>query len=146
MKHQSTDLRSIFNRDSHLRKLIERAGDFQSLTDQVRNLLPPSLAEHLSAAVGRDHALVLITDSSAWATRFRFSAPGLKASLKEFAEIQVRVVPDSATYSSKDSGHHKAHLSRTAAEQIRIMAATISDPDLRKTLERIATHADSDTY
>ncbi len=147
MKHRPTDLRSIIKRDKHLQQLLQRAGDFHSLTGKLQGLLPSGLSAHLTAAIAHDQVLVLFTDSPAWATRLRFAAPGLRAALGGFREVQVRVVPAAgAPPCAKDSSRQKAHLSAEAAEQIRIMAATISDPDLRQALNRLAAHGDDKEY
>ena len=147
MKHRPKDLRSIIARDDHLQQLLIRAGSFQVLTDQVRALLPSTLSGHLSAAIGRDQILVLFTDSPAWATRLRFTAPGLRSALEGFREVQVKVVPASAAPApDKGSGTPRARLSRQAAAQIRLMAESISDPQLRQTLGRLAAHGDDGEY
>jgi hypothetical protein len=139
MTHRLAHLRSIFNGDGHLQQLLEHADSLVCLTRQVREMLPSGLSAHLSAAVGRDRVLVLYTDSPAWATRLRFAAPGLRAALSGFDDTQVRVVPGSSGPApGTGSGSRKARLSRRAAEQIRVMAGTISDPELRQTLARLA--------
>ena len=77
--------------------MLQRAGNFHSLTEKAQGLLPSGLSAHLTAAIARDQVLVLFTDSPAWATRLRFAAPGLRAALGGFREVQVRVVPAAGT-------------------------------------------------
>jgi hypothetical protein len=147
MKRRPDDLRSIMARDRHLQQLLKQAGNFHLLTDRVRELLPSTLSHHVSAAVGRDQLLILFTDSPAWATRLRFTAPGLRAALGGFREVQVRVSPSPGLPPpEKNGGKQKVHLSRKAAEQIRLVAEAISDLRLRHTLSRLADHGDDKEY
>jgi hypothetical protein len=143
MTHRLAHLRSIISGDGHLQQLLEQADSLVCLTRQVRGMLPSGLSAHLSAAIGRERVLVLYTDSPAWATRLRFAAPGLRAALSGFDDTQVQVVPDApGPAPGSGKGSRKARLSHRAAEQIRVMAGTISDPDLRQTLTRLAQHGD----
>lgn len=55
--------------------LVERAREMQTLTECVRRALPSETRPHLvSAAYRETGTLVLIADSSAWASRLRFTS------------------------------------------------------------------------
>ncbi len=77
-----------------LKKLIRTARDMDSLTGALQSALDPDIADHLLAAnVRNDGELVIICQSSAWASRIRFEADALLAAAADagFDANSVRV-------------------------------------------------------
>ena len=90
-----------------LANLVRRAQEMQSLTERLRGALPREARPHLvsasrSAAEG-DPTLVLIADSSTWASRIRFCAEEVLAAARSEGvsaeRCRVLVRPDAAAAS-----------------------------------------------
>lgn len=85
--------------DSPLAGIVERARAMETLTASVRAALPREAREHLvSAARREDGTLVLVTGSSAWAARLRFSAEEALAAARRYGvsadSVSVLVRPE----------------------------------------------------
>lgn len=82
-----------------LDRLINRAALRESWTEQLRAVLPPSIAPHCRVADIRGDRLTIHVSDSSWATRLRFALPEVEkalGSLQDFVgveEIRVRVGP-----------------------------------------------------
>jgi hypothetical protein len=79
-----------------LSQLVERAREAGELDARVRALLPEGLGSHVTGAAFHeaDGEVVVLVDSSAWASRIRFHAPELVARLApryDGAVTRVRV-------------------------------------------------------
>ena len=71
--------------DGPLAGLVERARAMETLTAAVRAALPEEARPHLLAAAQReDGTLVLVTESSAWAARLRFSSDEVRAAARRY--------------------------------------------------------------
>ncbi|HKK22580.1 MAG TPA: DciA family protein, partial [Pseudohaliea sp.] len=71
--------------DSPLAGLVQRARALETLTAAVRAALPEEVRAHLvSAAPREDGTLVLVTESSAWAARLRFSSDEARAAARRY--------------------------------------------------------------
>ncbi len=71
--------------DGPLAGLVERARAMETLTAAVRAALPEEARAHLvSAAQREDGTLVLVTESSAWAARLRFSSDEARAAARRY--------------------------------------------------------------
>ena len=84
-----------------LTDLLARAREAETLEGQVRSLLPPELAAHVTGAALREDTVVVLVDSAAWATRLRFLAPELVARLAPrhdgaVTTLRVRIAPPPA--------------------------------------------------
>ncbi|MGD9387804.1 MAG: DciA family protein [Gammaproteobacteria bacterium] len=79
-----------------LSRLVDRAREAGELDARVRALLPEGLGSHVTGAAFHeaDGEVVVLVDSSAWASRIRFHAPELVARLApryDGAVTRVRV-------------------------------------------------------
>lgn len=120
--------------------LIERA------QTHLRRQLPPDVAEHLYVGGYRDGVLTLITDRAAWLTWLRYEQPRLlkllhqlpgfeaimKFSLKVRPIRPVKAVP-----------RHTRRLSAAGAEALSHCAENLDDSPLKRSLNRLASHADA---
>lgn len=78
-----------------LEKIIQTAQNMDSLTGALRAALPPDMADNLLAANVRDDGeLVVICQSSAWASRIRFESDTLLAAASDagFPADSLRVL------------------------------------------------------
>ncbi len=68
--------------DTPVGRILERSAEIDTLTAEVRRLLPDSLRPHLLAANRRDETLCLVADSAVWAAKFRYHGPDILISLR----------------------------------------------------------------
>ncbi len=119
--------------------LIERA------QTHLRSHVPPDVAEHLYVGGYHDGVLTLITDRAAWLTWLRYEQPRLlkllhqlpgfeaimKFSLKVRPIRPVKAVP-----------RQTRRLSPAGAEALSHCAESLDDSPLKRSLNRLASHAD----
>jgi hypothetical protein len=142
MASRPQPVQSILETSPQLCALVQRAHHQLGRTEEIRKLLPPDLAAHLLAAIGEGELLVLLTDSSVWASRLRFSTAALRRRLPAMRNVRVRVVPPGAPVGkAKTKPPAPVRLSPSSAQQMRAVAASIADPTLRAALERLASRA-----
>lgn len=67
--------------DTMIGRLRQRSADIDTLTAEVKCLLPDALGPHLLAASQRDSTLCLVTDAAVWAAKLRYLAPDILISL-----------------------------------------------------------------
>jgi len=84
--------------DSPLAGLVERARAMETLTAAVRCALAEDARPHLvSAGLREDGTLVLVTESSAWASRLRFATDEALAAARRYGvsaeSVSVMVRP-----------------------------------------------------
>jgi hypothetical protein len=125
-------------------RLLAQARLLGNLDGQLQALLTPPLQQHCRVLALRDSVLVLGADSPVWAARLRFHAPQL---IRQFSlpqsvrlrTIRVRVRPPESRVAASPNkpmrlpGHRGAAAIQRAAE-------TISDPELKTSLLRLASH------
>lgn len=83
---------------SRLGDIVSRARDADTLFKQIKELLPPEVAEHVTGASRREETVLVYADSPAWASRLRFHTPDLLRWLTPrfdgaVERVQVRVMP-----------------------------------------------------
>lgn len=127
-----------------LKFLIEKSARLNELLEIVRSHLPPALAEHCHAVSEDKKSLMLYTDSSAWASRLRFTARQLQTNLRKSGytadKIAVRVL---IKRTPKKSHREKIRqLTPENAELIRQTARDIPDAALSKSLQRLCRHVE----
>ena len=143
MNSRPITLRRFLESNRQFGNLLHRLRESQLTIDRVRKFLPTDLAPHLSAALQDGEQLILFTESPVWATRLRFVVPALRVSLAPLQKIKIRVVPagGSPTRARVKTGLRVRTLSRQSADQVRNIAATVSDPHLSQALRRLASHS-----
>lgn len=135
--------------------LLREARPLQSLFSEAQRLsqlqqlldaqLEPAAREHCKVAAWREGILLLIVSDGQWATRLRYREKRLLKQLGELAgfsglqRISFKVRPPA---SAPPGSNRQVSLSPTAARSIKASAESISDPQLRAALERLASHAE----
>lgn len=84
--------------DTAVGRLKQRSVDIDTLTAQVRCLIPDTLRPHLVAANRRDDTLCLVADTAAWAAKLRYHAPDILISInrtqgRSLQKTKVSVAP-----------------------------------------------------
>ncbi len=123
--------------------LVTQAKINQKLSRSLNNLLDPALVGHVSLANIRTQALVLVTDSAAWASRARYFSPQLLQKLHnnshifgDIRKIEIQVRP--ATQERTARTPLPRYISDSAAECLSTTADTIENADLKAALNRLA--------
>ena len=145
MTARPLSVRRVLESNEQFASLLQRVRENRRSTERVRRLLPADLAGHVTTALFEEGRLVLLTTSPVWASRLRFAEPGLRASLNHVGEIRVKVLPLSGTARPPMRNRRRASaLSAHNAEQIRAIAAAVSDPQLSQALLHLASHGEDD--
>jgi hypothetical protein len=125
------------------RKVVQ----LDKLTALLKNSLSEPLRHHCQVANLRDNCLVIVTDSSAWATQIRYLTPDLLKQLQCYSELKhirtLRCYIDPASMPSVSP--HTVQRDPLSAENIQLLhsmgnARDDNDP-LGRALKQLAEHA-----
>jgi len=135
-------LTDILSHSGTAAALVARVRSQSALLERVKRELGAPLNLHIVAALMHNKRLILYTDSSAWASRLRFSSRTLLGLLVgkglEIEKITVRIALPSASTNSRS--RTERHLSRDNSLLLEKTAETIDDPGLRQALKRLSRH------
>ncbi|SHF49887.1 hypothetical protein SAMN02745148_02783 [Modicisalibacter ilicicola DSM 19980] len=112
----------------------------------LREHLPEEVREHIFVGGYRQGKLTLITDRAVWMTWLRYEQPRLLQLLHQLPEFEAvlgltfKVRPISPP---KIPQRLARELSSRAADEISCCAADVDDPALKRSLERLAAHAEA---
>ncbi len=125
-------------RNSATAAVLERLADYRATSAAVRRELPADMAGHITGAWAVDGKLVVLADSPAWATRFRFQLePGLRKLLKQKGLKRV-VVRTSQPFQERVPQLAPARLSARSAAFLASAADSTADPALQSIYRRLA--------
>lgn len=122
-------------------RLIERVRYLRSVNGHLRACLDTETSNHVQVADVNSERMLVHIDSTAWATRLRYQSPQLlrclhrHPSLAQLRRIEIRVTPLAQPVSSSPQ---PATLSAVNAAIIDSTADSLSDPNLRTALKRLA--------
>ena len=128
-----------------LNGLMRMARVIDRAQQHLRRHLPEDVREHVFVGGYREGKLTLITDRAAWLTWLRYEQARLLTLLRQLPEFEAvlgftfKVRPISPP---KLLVTQPRRLSSRAADEISCCAADTSDPRLRRSLERLAAHAE----
>lgn len=126
-----------------LQALLNEAKRLSQLQALLERHLEPAASEHCKVAAWRDGQLLLIVSNGQWATRLRYREKRLLtqlAALAEFNGLQRIIFKVRPPDNPPQNADRKVSLSPSAARSIQDSAESISDPQLRAALERLARH------
>ena len=122
-------------------RLLRKGQRMDSLTQQVRALLPPQLAPHCTVADLAGDRLTLHADNASFATRLQFETPKLRVRLQrlaDFAEItDIRVRAGNQPLPEPRRLPQVVLRRRPPSGLLRRLAEGISDEGLRASIERL---------
>lgn len=130
MVNKSNRLSSLLENNPHLDHLVRMLRSQQALLEEVRALLPGTLAQHCLHVRISGERLVIHVDSPAWASRLRFQANTLLQALRPRApnlkKVSIRILlPLSAEKSQQNPSRRKRHS----------LAQSIDDEELKRLLK-----------
>jgi len=117
------------------------------LLKQVREALPAPLSPHCSRAIPRGEVLILLVESSAWASRLRYAGRELLRQLQRrrlrFTRVQIRVTLDPRPLPPRTAGRRALPLSAQNAALLQNLAESVDDEGLKTALRRLSRHTGS---
>ena len=134
---------------SDLVKLVATAENLIALEQKLRSFLPSPLDKHCKVSCLSNHSILLVTDSSVWATKLRFMTPEIlnfmksQCSSARLKSVRISIRPD--IYTRTGQSGRKFTLSTAASIIIKNIANNIHDDELRSSLHKIARHSENDT-
>jgi hypothetical protein len=131
-------------KSGQLSQLLVQADMLAMLNGHLKHLLETPLNDHCQVLALRGQTLILAADSPVWAARLRFHIPRL---VKQFSRLQtvplstirVKVCPISRPTAP---ANRPAPKRRGAAGKRALLQAaeTVSDPELKSALQKLAGH------
>ncbi len=126
-----------------LKAVIDQARQLDRLSRRLQRALPEELQGQWRLARLDEGEMVIVAESSAWATRLRYLTPQIQAAAERVTgfrpqRVTVRVAPSEP---SPRRRHSPAPLSEQARATLQGAAAATDDPRLREALERLASRA-----
>lgn len=138
---KSCHITELFMANGNVTQLMSQLKRNEELIKQIRQLLPTSLAAHVSAALMQNNNLVLWVTGPVWASRLRFSLFTLRSQFPDIQNIRVAVLPEEPVLSIPVSQPKVSRLlSQKNAEHLLEVAKTISDPTIAAVLIKLASH------
>ncbi|MGE0384840.1 MAG: DciA family protein [Gammaproteobacteria bacterium] len=126
-------------------ELVRRAEEAGGCTARIRALVEAQFRPHLVHAHVAAKQLVVVVDTAAWATRWRYQAPELLRCIRAGAgfagveSIRVRVAVSDPPRVRPASGAPR--MSRTAAAFLQQVSDSTPDPELKATFARLSRRA-----
>ena len=128
----------------NLGALLDRSKILQDLDRQLRQRLPPTLAEQVHLGNVRGERIVFVASSAAWASRLRMEQTTILRLARTLGVparlLTIKVVPLTAPPQEPTAA---AALSAVAAQHLRAAAGALSDPELREQFLALASLAGS---
>lgn len=138
--------REVFNGQNmdNLERLIERGTQLARIDKLLKKSLPAELRPHCQLANIKGNTLILLANSTVWASRIRYQGPQLLKTLqqnerfKHITELQLRIQPQTGI-TRGNRIPRQASMSSEAASYLQQFAESVDDADLRSALERLAS-------
>ena len=127
---------------SQYSRLVSQARALLGLDGLIQELLPDALKTHCRVLSVRDQTLVLAADSPVWAARLKFHSSQLVKQLNRQQTVKLRTVrirvrpPEKRVATERRNAPLKLGISSSTA--LRQAADSVSDPDLKSALLRLA--------
>ena len=143
-----TKLGSIVTQNSLLRQLFREAGEIRLHNDRIKQLIDEPLRAHVRFALIKGDTLILIADSSAWASKLRYLVSTIQSRAETSPDLalirNIRVKVAAAEPVNQIPTRRAQGLSATTAEGVREQAQSIEDPLLRAALLKLTGHRRGD--
>ncbi len=143
-----TKLGAIVTQNSLLRQLFREAAENRSQNDRIRELIDEPLRAHVRFALIKGDTVILIADSSAWASKLRYQVAVIQRRMEASAEMaavrNIRVKVAAAEAITQIPTRRAQGLSATTADGMRRQAESIEDPLLREAVLKLSGHRQRD--
>lgn len=139
-----TKLGAIVTQNSLLRQLFREAAENRSHDDRIRQLIDEPLRAHVRFAMLKGDTVILIADSSAWASKLRYQVAAIQRRMESAPEMagvrNIRVKVAAAEPTTQIPTRRAQAPSATTAEGVRKQAESIEDPELREAVLKLTGH------
>ena len=122
----------------------QKALHLRQVSQAVKATLPLDCHSHIEVAGIKDNQLIILTDSPVWQTRLRMLSQSMLEALLSHTGIQLSSVKLKLTPPKRSIPEVKPAsriLSQASAVVIEQTASSISDPELRKAMQRLSLKA-----
>lgn len=137
-------LNKFLNSAKTLAGIKAQLAEQEAIIEQLQGILPPPMVEHCVRAIPKNGDLVLLVDSSAWASRLRYFSPQLNRQLQQnglaVRRIQVKVTLVNSRNAHRERMRRINPLSPSNAKLLKSVAESLDDNELRMALLRLSTH------
>ena len=117
-------------------ELCKKANSIQEINQKLKTYLDPSLHDHFDLANIKTDSVVILVNSSTWATRLRYNIPAILDALNNqlnFTSIKtVRIKVKTLIPETSSKAKNPISLSKSSAQILLDTADNLSDPDLRE--------------
>lgn len=117
-------------------ELCNKAHSIQEIDQKLKKCLDPSLHHHFQLANIKTDSVIILVNSSTWATRLRYNIPAILNALNnqlDFTSINtVRIKVKTKNSETLTKPRRQISLSNSSAQILRDVADNFSDPDLRE--------------
>ncbi len=133
-----------------LQPMLERAYFLQSLTRNLREVVEPALAGHISITNLRDNTAIVAADSPAWLSKLRYQAPVILHQLQQLpglehiSKVQLKVQPVAEAPPEVHPPRH-ANTSNIGSQALASTANGMADDELADALRRLARQVKKST-
>jgi hypothetical protein len=131
-----------FRQQPTIRELLSESMRQQRLKADIQALLPEPLKAHCTAALQKESQLIIYTDSSAWASRFRYFSRELRQKLLD-SGLKIDKVTIRVTIESRPAKRKRERIRRLSPENASLISQVadgIEDPSLKAALRRLVHH------
>ncbi len=139
-----TKLGAIVTQNSLLRQLFREAAENRSQNERIRQLIDEPSRAHVRFALRKGDTVILIADSSAWASKLRYQVAAIQQRIESSPEMDgvrnIRVKVAAAEPTTQVPTRRAQALSAGTAEGVRSQAESIEDPLLRAAVLKLAGH------
>lgn len=123
------------NKNLAIAELCNKAYSIQEIDQNLKQCLDPSLHHHFQLANIKTDSVIILVNSSTWATRLRYNIPAILDALNNqlnFTSIKtVRIKVKTKNSETLTKPKKQISLSKSSAQMLRDVADNFSDPDIR---------------
>lgn len=129
---------------AHIRQQVTR---LRVLEDALQDCLPAECCNHCRVAGIFGETLLLVADSPAWRSRLHFYSDRIISHFSDLGKspvhrVRIRVTPAAGVRTPAPRRDPPLRLPPDAARGFASLARDTDDRDLRRALERLASHSD----
>ena len=138
----SPKINSILSKKSPIANLYKKGLYLKSLDNKLKNCLEPDLQDHFELANINKNTVILIADSSAWATRLRYSIPDILKIFNDQLDQQniktIRIKIKKTLSNSVNSTYKPPVLSKSTAKFLNDTANSFNDTELKQCIKKLS--------
>ncbi len=130
------------NNELLITKLYKKGLSTYEIGEQLKTMIDPSLEKQFELAVINDDVAILLTNSSAWATRLRYNIPTIlnilnnQLNLPLIKTIKVKVKKFNVPHTTTNK--NQITLSKQSKQFLQTAANSFDDPKIRTCIQRLS--------